>query len=112
LSRCDPGLFGLYEFRKNVFSGNKSAVLFQGPIGPYKLSESLFAANEHLYGSGMGPAVNFKPLADSVLELPSSSKVINQPVAIEMDQSKRGYLHVVAGTAAAEVGAGLFTRHP
>ena len=38
------------------------------------------------------------------------SKVTNQPVPIEMDQRKRNYLHPVAGTDAARVGAGLFMK--
>lgn len=32
-----------------------------------------------------------------------------KPVTIELDQSKRDYLHIVAGTAGSEFGAGLFT---
>jgi hypothetical protein len=60
--------------------------------------------------AGGVPAVNFKALPPSALELPPSSKVIDKPVEIEFDQAKRGYLHVVAGTPGAEIPAGLFTR--
>jgi hypothetical protein len=38
------------------------------------------------------------------------TKVTNQPVVIEMDQAKRNYLHPVAGSDAAKVGAGLFAK--
>ncbi len=99
-----------FDFRNNVMSGNLSAVLFQGPIHKYNLASSLFAGNQNLYGSGTGPTVNFKPLEASVLELLSSSKVIAKPVEIELDQSKRDYLHIVAGTQGSEIQAGLFVK--
>lgn len=54
--------------------------------------------------------MNFKPLEASVLELPLSSRVVNKPVEIELDQAKRDYLHVVAGAPGSEVAAGLFTK--
>jgi hypothetical protein len=38
------------------------------------------------------------------------TKVTNQPVPIEMDQRKRNYLHPVASSEAAMVGAGLFAK--
>jgi hypothetical protein len=98
-----------FEFSGNVMSANKSAVLFQGPVGKYDLAKSLFAGNENLYGSGFGPPVNFKPLQPSVLALPPSSSVAAKPVEVDLDQSKRNYLHVVAGTPGSELGAGLFT---
>jgi hypothetical protein len=44
----------------------------------------------------------------SVLVLPPSSKVVEKPVEIELDQARRDYLHVVAGTPGSEIGAGLF----
>jgi hypothetical protein len=38
------------------------------------------------------------------------TKVTNQPVVIELDQAKRNYLHPVAGSDAAKIGAGLFAK--
>jgi len=99
-----------FDFQNNVVSSNLSAVLFQGPVRKYNLAKSLFAGNKNLYGSGGGPAVNFKPLESSVLPLPSSSKLIEKPVQIELDQAKRNYLHVVAGTLGYEITAGLFYK--
>ena len=99
-----------FDFRDNVMSGNLSAVLFQGPVRKYHMAGSLFAGNQNLYGSGMGPPVNFKPLEPSVLELPASSKISDKAVEIELDQSKRDYLHVVAGKPGSEIAAGLFTK--
>jgi hypothetical protein len=98
-----------FEYQHNVISSSFSAVLFQGPVRRYNLANSLFAGNKNLYGSGFGPPVNFKPLEASVLQLPPSSKVIDKPVEIELDQVKRDYLHVVAGTPGSEIAAGLFT---
>jgi hypothetical protein len=99
-----------FEFRNNVMSGNMSAVLFQGAIKRYNLASSLFAGNTHLYGAGNGPAVNFKPVEASALALPGSSRVTERPVQIQMDQARRDYLHVIAGTEGADIGAGLLGR--
>ena len=99
-----------FEFRDNVMSGNLSGVLFQGTIRKYNHAESLFAGNKNLYGAGGGPPVNFRPLEPTVLELAKSSRVTDKAVQIEMDQAKRDYLHVAAGTAGSEIPAGLFTK--
>jgi hypothetical protein len=99
-----------FEFRNNVMSAGLSAILFQGAIRKYNLTDSLFAGNKNLYGAGFGPPVNFRPLEPSVLELPKSSSVTARPVQIELDQTKRDYLHVMAGTPGSEVPAGLFTK--
>jgi hypothetical protein len=99
-----------FDFRNNVMSGNLSAILFQGPVRKYDLANSLFTGNQHLYGSGLGPAVNFKPLESSVLALPPSTKVADKPSQIEMDQTKRNYLHVAEGALGSDLGAGLFTK--
>jgi hypothetical protein len=99
-----------FDFKSNVISSSLAGVLFQGPVGKYKLASSLFAGNKNLYGSGSGPAVNFKALPPSALELPPSSNVIDKPVEIELDQAKRDYLHVAAGTPGAEIPAGLFAK--
>jgi hypothetical protein len=36
--------------------------------------------------------------------------VSEQPVVLEQDQTKRNYLHPVAGSEAAKIGAGLFLK--
>ena len=36
------------------------------------------------------------------------AQFLNQPIALEHDQTQRRYLHPVEGSAAAQVGAGLF----
>jgi hypothetical protein len=99
-----------FEFQNNVMSGNLSGILFQGQVKKYNLANSLFAGNQHLYGSGFGPPVNFKPLESSVLALPASSNVTQKPVQIELDQTKRNCLHVAEGTPGSDLGAGLFTK--
>ena len=40
------------------------------------------------------------------------STINDQTVRLELDQSKRNYLHVQEGTLGSEIGAGLFTRRP
>jgi hypothetical protein len=72
-------------------------------------TDSLFAANTDVFGAGGGPAVNYRQLPRTSLPLPQSVEVIDAPIRIERDQTKRDYLHIVAGTRGAELGAGLFT---
>jgi len=40
----------------------------------------------------------------------TGTRVTGTPVVIERDQTKRNYLHPVAGSEAAKVGAGLFLK--
>jgi hypothetical protein len=107
---CLCGTAEDFEFSKSVMSANLSAMLFQGPPRKYNLATSLFAGNQNLFGSGSGPPVNFRPLPSSILELPSTSKVIDQPVELELDQSRRDYVHIAKGTPGSEIAAGLFSK--
>ena len=59
--------------------------------------------------SGTGASLGFKDIDASFLEL-IGTKVLDQPIALEMDETKRNYLHPVEGSEAARIGAGLFTR--
>jgi hypothetical protein len=86
----------------------------RGPIPPgelirYRIVNSHFGRNLNLAGSGTGATLGYVPIDSGFLEM-VGSLVTNQPVAIEMDQRKRNYLHPVAGTDAAKVGAGLFAK--
>ena len=86
----------------------------EGPVAPesrYKVKNSLFAGNKKLTGSGAGPALNFRDTDGSLLTL-IDTKTTEQTVQLELDQEKRNYLHPVAGSDAAQVGAGLFTKSP
>ena len=77
----------------------------------YKVVDSYFANNRRLTGSGTGARLEYKDIDSSFLEL-VGTKVTEQPVLLERDSTKRGYLHPVAGSDAAKVGAGLFTKPP
>lgn len=82
-----------------------------GPVPPearYTVRGSLFAGNRKFTGSGAGPALNFRENDPSFLEL-IDTKRIDQPIELEMDESKRNYLHP-AGGEAAKIGAGLFMK--
>lgn len=83
-----------------------------GPVPPesrYNVRNCLFAGNKKLTGSGGGPALNFRDTDGSVLNL-IDTKITDQPVQLELDQSKRSYLHVQEGTLGSDIGAGLFTK--
>jgi hypothetical protein len=86
----------------------------RGPIPPgelvrYTIVNSHFGRNLNLTGSGTGATLGYVPIDSGFLEM-VGSRVTNQPVPIEMDQRKRNYLHPVAGSDAARVGAGLFAK--
>ena len=71
--------------------------------------DSLFAANKKIACSGTGANLGFKDIDSSFLEL-INSKVSDQSVGVELDETKKNYLHPVDGSEAAKVGAGLFMR--
>jgi hypothetical protein len=71
--------------------------------------DSLFTGNKKFTGSGGGPALNFRDSDPSFLELVGTRQT-DDPLELEMDQSKRNYLHPKEGTEAAKIGAGLLTN--
>jgi hypothetical protein len=75
----------------------------------YKVIDSYFANNRTLAGSGTGARLEYKDINSSFLEL-TGTKLTNQPVTLECDQTKRNYLHPAAGSEAAKIGAGLFMK--
>jgi hypothetical protein len=95
-------------------AGGRGAGGGRGPIPPgelirYKVVNSHFGKNLSLAGSGTGATLGYVPIEASFMEMVGST-VTNQPVPIEMDQRKRNYLHPVAGSDAAKIGAGLFLK--
>lgn len=75
----------------------------------YKVVDSFFASNKKLAGAGTGARIEFADIDTSFLEM-VGTKVTDQPVVFERDQTKRNYLHPVAGSEAAKIGAGLFVK--
>jgi hypothetical protein len=86
----------------------------RGPIPPnelihYRVVNCYFGKNLNLAGSGTGATLGYVPIEPAFMDL-VGSKVTNQPVPIEMNQRSRNYLHPVAGSDAARIGAGLFAK--
>jgi hypothetical protein len=75
----------------------------------YKIVNCHFGKNLNLAGSGTGATLGYVPIDAGFMEM-VGTKVSNQPVPIEMDQRRRNYLHPVASSDAAKVGAGLFAK--
>ena len=75
----------------------------------YRVVNSLFAANKKMACSGTGANLGFKDIDSSFLEL-INTKVSDQPVAVELDETKKNFLHPVADSEAAKIGAGLFLK--
>jgi hypothetical protein len=75
----------------------------------YRVVNSYFAANRRLAGSGTGARLEYADIDPSFLQL-TGTTVTTGTVEVERDQTKRNYLHPVAGSAAARIGAGLFTK--
>jgi hypothetical protein len=76
-----------------------------------EIKQCLFAGDRKFTGSGGGPALNFRDTDPSFLELVGTKKS-DEPLELEMDQSKRNYLHPKEGTEAAKIGAGIFINKP
>ncbi len=75
----------------------------------YKVVDSFFANNRRLTGSGTGARLEYQDIDSSFLEM-VGTKVTDQSVVLERDQTKRNYLHPVAGSEAAKISAGLFLK--
>lgn len=75
----------------------------------YQVVGSYFAGNRRLAGSGTGARLEYADIDASFLTLVDTT-IVDRPVALEGDSTKIDYLHPVAGSAAATVGAGLFTK--
>jgi hypothetical protein len=96
------------EFRHNVLANSHCAWIRQAGLQrTYRVRDSVFANNQYIAGIGSGPLVNFKP-ADAGFLMMENSTIADKTVAIELDQSKYDYLHIVPGTFGADVGAGRF----
>lgn len=86
----------------------------RGPVPPnerihYKVVNCHLGKNLHLAGSGTGATLGYVPIDAGFLDL-VGSRITKQPVPIEMNQRSRNYLHPVAGSDAATIGAGLFAK--
>lgn len=75
----------------------------------YKVVNSLFAGNKKMACSGTGANLGFKEIDASFLEL-VSTKVSDQPVPVELDETKKNFLHPAADSEAAKFGTGLFLK--
>ncbi len=73
----------------------------------YQAIDSVFANNQRMVAHGVGAKLEFSVIDASFIEL-IGAQFLNQPIALEHDQTQRRYLHPVEGSAAAQVGAGLF----
>lgn len=127
------GIANDFEYRNNVVEGCNYVWTAQGgasaladaagrgarpagaasttPVEPahYRVVDSYFARNRRLSGSGTGARLEYADIDSSFLEL-VGTKVTDDPVALDGDSTRRTYLHPVAGSEAARIGAGLFTR--
>jgi hypothetical protein len=75
----------------------------------YRAIDSLFARNRAMAATGTGAYLEFKDIDASFIEM-VNSKVTAEALVLELDETKRGYLHPLPGTEAARIGAGLFTK--
>jgi hypothetical protein len=125
-----------FDFRNNIIANSHYAWIYQSAAGAaadpdagggrrgappvstpaqprervrYKAIDSLFTNNKAMAATGTGANLGFKDIDASFIEL-VNSKVSPEPLTLEMDESKRGYLHPLAGTDAARIGAGLFMK--
>lgn len=88
--------------------GESSAAPNTGPVH-YKVIDSLFAGNMKMASSGTGASLGFKDMDPSFLEL-EGTKVTDSRVEIDLEETSKRYLHPVADSDAARLGAGLFMK--
>jgi hypothetical protein len=62
-----------------------------------------------MLGLEVVPALNFKDIDPTMLELVNTT-ITDKPIELEMDQSKRNYLHPKENTLGADMGVGLFKK--
>ena len=79
--------------------------------GSYQVIDSYFANNRKLTGSGTGARLECKDIDSAFLAMVRTS-VVDEQVILEHDQTAHNYLHPVAESAAASIGAGLFLNPP
>lgn len=127
------GISGALDYRNNVVDSANYVWIYQGGASAqadaaggraqlpqragekpeerihYKVVDSYFANNKKLAGAGTGARVEFQDIDPTFLEL-TRTQISTQPVVVETDETKRNYLHPVAGSEAARVGAGLFLK--
>jgi hypothetical protein len=97
-------------------TGRQGAAAGQ-PVGPpqsrapiqYNVTGSYFARNRRLAGSGTGARLEYSDIDPSFLTL-TDTRITEQSVEFERDSTKLDYLHPVASSEAARIGAGLFTK--
>lgn len=91
--------------------GRQSAPAPAQPQGPveYRVVASYFANNRRLAGSGTGARLEYTDIDPSFLKL-TATTTTQQAVEFERDSTLGNYLHPVAGSEAATIGAGLFTK--
>ena len=75
----------------------------------YSVVDSLFAGNKKIACTGTGAYLGFQDIDSSFLEF-INTKISDQSVAVELDETRKNYLHPVEGSEAARIGAGLFTK--
>ena len=82
------------------------------PLGErihYKVTNCYFGRNRTLAGSGTGQSLGYVDTDSNFMDM-IGTIVSNQPVLIERNQTKRNYLHPIAGSEAAKIGARLFVN--
>ncbi len=89
--------------------GGQSPAPRQDEPVSYRVIGSYFADNRRLAGSGTGARLEYSDIDSSFLTL-VDTRVVDQPVVLEGDQTRIDYLHPVAGSEAAKIGAGMFTK--
>ena len=122
------GIAGDFDYRNNVVTGSNYVWIYQSGASaqadagggraqlaggteertPYKVIDSYFGGNTKLAGNGTGARVEFADVDPSFLRM-SGTTIVARPVELERDSTKRNYLHPIAGSPAAAIGAGLFT---
>ncbi|HQV67103.1 MAG: hypothetical protein IPO26_16775 [Saprospiraceae bacterium] len=76
----------------------------------YQVNNSLFAGNKKMTGTGGGPQLNFKDI-DPILLKFNNTKITEIPIALNLDDHNKYFMHPAEGSEAATYGVGIFKIH-
>jgi len=91
-----------------VFEGN--SIVNSNDNKKYKIQNSLFANNLELVGVGEGALLNFSKLSINSLEWGPKVNLSGKNLPINLDQSKKDYLHILPHNLTRNINSGLFKR--
>jgi hypothetical protein len=75
----------------------------------YQVKDCHFAGNRRLAGSGTGARLEYQDIDPGFMKMQGTT-IVDAPIKMPTDATRRDYLHAPEGSEAAKLGAGLFLK--